>query len=201
MRKFSFLLYCINCHNIEWANNSPVLLSCKGLLFWIEFLLTSLHTVISQPHNMTMQVKIRMSRSRWGPVLGLLDPSLWYQVCKPRPQLPPKPQIPCGPCGHRAGWTEGWNVAPEPCSRPGRSLCCFHPKPRVWWKEQQFWSAEMMGRVSTRADKMNRLEILNCESSPKHYSTWYFSEKAGKYFFMIVWSAEKMRWILLHYSS
>lgn len=37
-----FLFYCINCQNIEWADNSLVLLSCKELLFAIEFLLISL---------------------------------------------------------------------------------------------------------------------------------------------------------------
>lgn len=34
-----FLFHCINGQNIEWANNSLVLLSCKELLFAIEFLL------------------------------------------------------------------------------------------------------------------------------------------------------------------
>ena len=34
-----FLFHCINCQNIEWADNSLVFLSCKELLFGIEFLL------------------------------------------------------------------------------------------------------------------------------------------------------------------
>lgn len=34
-----FLFHCINCQNIEWADNSPVLPSCRELLFGIEFLL------------------------------------------------------------------------------------------------------------------------------------------------------------------
>lgn len=34
-----FLFHCINCQNIEWADNSLVLLSRKELLFGIEFLL------------------------------------------------------------------------------------------------------------------------------------------------------------------
>lgn len=34
-----FLFHCINCQNTEWADNSLVLLSCKELLFAIEFLL------------------------------------------------------------------------------------------------------------------------------------------------------------------
>lgn len=35
--------------------------------------------------------------------------------------------------------------------------------------------------------------------SLKRYSTLYFSAKAGRYFFMTVWNAEKMRWILFHF--
>lgn len=79
MCKFSFLVYCINCHNTEQANNSPVLLSCKGLLIWIEFLSTFLCTVISQTHHLAIWVKIRTGRSGWSRVLGLLNPSPWYQ--------------------------------------------------------------------------------------------------------------------------
>lgn len=34
-----FLFHCVNCRNTEWADNSLALLSCKELLFTIEFLL------------------------------------------------------------------------------------------------------------------------------------------------------------------
>ena len=62
-----FLFHCINCQNIEWADNSLVFLSCKELLFGIEFLLifpcySDFSNIVAWKEN---EKKAKQGR-RWG---------------------------------------------------------------------------------------------------------------------------------------
>lgn len=121
-----FLFHCINCQNIEWADNSLVFLSRKELLFGIEFLLifpcySDFSNIGAWKEN---EKKAKQGR-RWGKGGGCFPwpgprCTTYWQVLLP-------------------GWSHGWlydlqvsqipassPLAPLPCSDSSRRVPCWH---------------------------------------------------------------------------